>query len=83
MAPIVVKRGRYIETTRRHRDGSMTIDITNRRGTLIRRIEVDRAGNEVVVIDQERVGRRGVPEWGEPIYDDPRRVPPPPGYDGY
>jgi len=72
--PVVVRRGSQTETTTTHPDGSSTIDIADSSGRLIRRIEVDRRGNEVVVIDQERVAG--------PRYVDPREVPPPPGYDG-
>jgi hypothetical protein len=85
-APVVVRRGRYIETTITHADGRRTIDVTRRNGQLVRRIEVDRFGNEVVVIDQERPNVRRYADPREvPAPDYYREVPPPPGYyqDGY
>ncbi|MCX5514917.1 hypothetical protein [Kaistia algarum] len=84
-APVVVRRGRYIETTITHADGRRTIDVTRRNGQLVRRIEVDRFGNEVVVIDQERPNVRRYADPREvPAPDDYREVPPPGYYqDGY
>ena len=89
-----MRRGGYVEVTRTHADGSKTVDISTGDGRLVRRIEIDRRGNEIVVIDQERVAGpeqewqgepvwRGRPRWYGP-YADPRQVPPPAWYsDGY
>lgn len=85
-APTVVRRGGYVEATYPHPNGAKTIDVSTLDGRLVRRIEVDPFGNEVVVIDQERVGNwqeapawRAQPRWAPPY--GPREVPPPGYYD--